>query len=289
MKKRILLILLALCTLATMLTACGSEATAQASEVSQNAEAQIQDLTDAYDSLKSDYDQLESDLQSLQEAHSKLEADYADLESSMNSGGAPDTAVEDPASGQEGSSTQDPVEEPPITIWEDTLPEGIEASTQYLDDFTLLVWYKNRSGRDMALTTFCSFADENQDPFMELTTYRGYFADGSDYIAVLDAWDPIGYYGLDHAEDRIYQKIQEANDALSMESWRNEDDSVTVTFYTSAEDGTSVEAFIFYLDENDTILGYDRCGLGFSDSMDNTFDAPDFDYADYIISYEAIA
>lgn len=103
MKKQILLILLALCILAMMLTGCGGEAAAQ-----QNNESQIQELTDAYNSLKSEYDQLESDYLALQEEYSKLQADYDILNIKTES------AVPEPAAQSDAE---------PDTLPEETVPE----------------------------------------------------------------------------------------------------------------------------------------------------------------------
>ena len=173
-------------------------------------------------------------------------------------------------------------------VWLTPLPDGLTASVELFDDFTILVHYKNHTGEDISLTTYYAFGDENEEMFQQGATSTSYLKDGSEYIAILDAWDPIVYFGLDYEIGRVLQRTREANEALSVDSHQNSDGSVTATF-TTTQNGTSVGGYIFYLDKYRKVISYENFGIGFGGSMSYPFSAPEKEYFDYIICYEALA
>ena len=185
-------------------------------------------------------------------------------------------------------ATPEPVSNQNTSPWNTPLPDGLTAELQLVDDdCTLLIHYANNTGSAISLTTYCAFADERGDTFMQSARIISFLADGTEYIVAIDAYDEIKQIGLDYEIGNPLRKISEANEALSVSSQRNGDGSVSATF--SSPDGASVSGGIFFLAQDGSVLGYQPFSIGFLSSMDYYFDAPDFEYDDYLLCYEAMS
>ena len=226
-----------------------------------------------YNNAEATIESLESEIESLRDELSKLQAEKDILQTRYDNAVATPKPTPEPEEASDG--------------WNTPLPDGLSAKVIPVDDFTLLVWYANETGDDIALATYYAFADSDGNGIIQGTSYIGFIRNGEEYIEVLDSPDPIVFYGLDYDIERVFQKTQEANDALSVESRKNNDGSVTA--YFSSADGASVYGRIFFLSDDGDVLGYQSFDIGFASDMDYDFDPPGVEYDDYILCYEATA
>ena len=177
----------------------------------------------------------------------------------------------------------------PYFPWFKQLPDGIEAEIQKLGDFELLIHYKNNTGRDVAFYTECQFFDEFGEDDGWMATVNEFVRDGDDYVAIMECYDYFESYLLYCEIDDPGARIQIANDALSVQTWQNSDRSVHLDMKTTAEDGTSVDGYVFFTDADGYILGYDYVGYGFGDEAEDDTEIPGFEYDDYFVCISAIA
>lgn len=172
--------------------------------------------------------------------------------------------------------------------WAVPLPSGLTAEVQRSDDnCTIFVHFWNNTGSDISMTTYYIFGDRYGNPYMNGGQTTMFFRNDSEKIVVLDAWDEIYNFTLACEVSDVYKKIQEANDGLWAEYWRNNDNSITATFHSPHS--VSIAGNLFFLDDGGNVIGYQSIGLGGMMPFTTTFDAPNYSYSDYLICYEAIA
>lgn len=177
----------------------------------------------------------------------------------------------------------------PYYPWVEQLPEGLEATVQKFDDFTILVRYTNNTGGDIALYTEGAFYDANGEGISSYSTIQEYIKAGDDYVAILECDDYFENYLLYGEIQKVGAKMQIANESLTVNSSVNSDGSIHIDMSTTAEDGTSVDGYVFFTDEDNNIVEYKSIGWGFEDEMSDDTEVPEHEYSDYFICVSAIA
>ena len=271
MKKRFLTV--AICCVLSLLAGCSSGVSQEEYDkmVSALQEAQntIETLSEENVLLQEQVDSITSDLSKLQAEKDILEARYKAATVSSQQ------AEEETPQGKEKN------------YFQDDLPDGLAVKAQFLDDdCVLILHYRNDTGKPISLTTYYTFGDADMNAYMSGANAMMYFADGTDRFEVIESWDTVESLGLDYDIGTPLKKMREINESLTFETRQNGDGSVSALF--SSPNGTSVDGYIFYLDENDEVLGYEHFGIGFAGEMDYSFSAPGYEYDHYILSCEAL-
>ncbi len=177
-------------------------------------------------------------------------------------------------------------DEYPYYPWVEPLPEGLEATVQKFDDFTLLIHYKNHTGNDIALYTEGAVFDEEGNEINSFGGIQEYIKDGADCIAEFVSLDYFEYNLLYCEIQDVGARTKEINESLSIESSVNSDGSVHLELRTTAKEGVSVDGYVVFTN-NDTIVDYMSFGYGFSDEFIDDTEIPEHEYTDYFISYSA--
>lgn len=265
MNKQHLLFMIAL-TFMLVLSSCGS---AQNSSTTANKDASVHDIEEESNELST----------GTMEDETKGEAPADESDKAENVEGEAESVAKRNAEMENAY---------PFYPWEEQLPEGIEATVQKFDGFTLLIRYKNNTGKDIALSTEGSFFDENGDGINAYYTIQEYIKDGDDYVAILECDDYFEYYLLNSEIEKVGAKIQIANENLTVNSSANDDGSIHIEMSSSSEEWVSVDGYVFFTDDENNIVAYEPIGGGFEGEMSDDTDIPGKDYSDYFVCVSAI-
>jgi hypothetical protein len=177
----------------------------------------------------------------------------------------------------------------PYYPWVEQLPDGLEASIQKYDDFTLLVRYTNNTGDVIALYSECTFFDQEGNGINQISTIEEYIKDGDEYVAIFECDDYFEYNLLYCEIEDVGARIKIINEGLSVNSSVNDDGSIHLEMNSTSEDGVSVGGYVFFTDENNNIVYYENIGWGFSGEMSGDTEIPKHEYSDYFVFVTAIS
>lgn len=180
------------------------------------------------------------------------------------------------------TSSSEPEASASNDTWLSSLPDGIDAKLQIVDDYSGYIVYTNNTGDDVFLNTNTICFDE----FGILDIFGNsnqLLRDGEKCVDILSTRDPIVSFQVDCSIDDVRQSTKDDYNALTVNTSRNSNDSVTVSVSSTSSDQIAFFVSIFFTDENGDILGYNQSSPQFIYDMGGTFEAPGFEYADYFI------
>ena len=175
----------------------------------------------------------------------------------------------------------------PYAPWMQQLPDGITAEIQQPDENTLYIIYTNNTGEEVVITTMCNVWLGTNAKFSPGTYNDGaYVRAGGKYVDVVETDSAISEYLLSCKLLGVKQSVKNMNDALSCDSVRNSDDSITVRYYKSGTDKILHFYQAVFFTQNGKIVSHDYGHYNSSDDS-YTFEPASYKitYDDYFITY----
>lgn len=168
------------------------------------------------------------------------------------------------------------------------MPDGISASFSQIEERGVNITigrFHNDTGKDVSLDIECSYGDEEGDFWGYGTSSQPLLKSGEEYIEVFDIGEEYQSFLVECYISDVPEGIYAHYNATDVQHRRNADNSIGYNVISSDPDGYNLLIRAFYMDENNSIIGYGFADIGGSSDewgWDH-MDIPSMDYDSYIL------